>query len=51
MLIHKRFLFQIYNTYRQVEKDIKVKGKIFNVKPKVFWFPELAYDPLLLGTF
>lgn len=43
-------LLPLDNVYRQVKKDMEVKEKVFNVKPKVFWPPELAYDPLLPGV-
>lgn len=40
-------LLQLDRVWKQVEKDIQIKEEIFNFKPKLFWPPELAYDPIL----
>ena len=40
-------LLSLNRVEKQIEKDKKVKEGIFNIAPKTFWPPELAYDPIL----
>lgn len=42
-------LLPLDHVYMQIKKDREIKEEIFDVKPRVFWPPELAYDPLLPG--
>ncbi len=42
-------LLNLDTAEEQVKLDKEVKAQVFGVEPRVFWPPELAYDPLLPG--
>ncbi len=43
-------LLDLNTVDEQVRLDREVKARVFGVEPRVFWPPELAYDPLLPGV-
>lgn len=42
-------LLDIDRVAEQIRKDKEKKMEIFNIEPKTFWLPELAYDPVIPG--
>ncbi len=40
-------LLELNRVEKQIEKDLEIKEEVFNYSPKLFWPPELAYDPIL----
>jgi len=42
-------LLELDRVAEQVRKDKEKKEEVFEIKPKTFWLPELAYDPVLPG--